>query len=474
MRKAAKIKWKEMNKKQRVLFVIEWILRGILAAIFVVMLGVGLATCVKTCNGERSDKVAYADAGIIARGGIVEVNFNNNLSTYPYLSYEGTAGTAGTFWVVCHNFPKTAFTVEVVHNISTSLSYQVILVKSDLSSIAFDFVDDHRSISMSDFPSDYSYVELRIFSSTVNVEFSDIFYFYGGSYVPGYGQGLAAGLQQGREEGASVAQYGIFQDASFDAVFTYDDDSAVTVNNLAPSYISNGIYFGKDLQSSYEVYNGSYLESALITINFKNPFSYSNQLPLRFSGSSDVLSFSLIDINNKRFSGDFLYAGADVPMTYVVGQGYVANTVGMSSIKSMQINFGRAADTFFGASISQIDGNYYGGYDSGYNAGYSDAFFEGYDEGYNFGFVTGDSEGYDRGYTTAYNAAYDVGYDVGHSDGYQEGFNQSKSGGFGWLISSVQQFLDVKFFGDFGIGTLLYVALGITLVSLFLKMFAGG
>lgn len=108
----------------------------------------------------------------------------------------------------------------------------------------------------------------------------------------------------------------------------------------------------------------------------------------------------------------------------------------------------------------------------GYNQGFNDGMVSGqaFKDGYNQGFNDGAGQGYDDGFVEG----KEIGYNDGLSVGFQDGFNQNKSGGFGWLISSVQAFLDVKFFGDFGIGTLLYVGLGITLVTLFLKMFAGG
>jgi flagellar biosynthesis/type III secretory pathway protein FliH len=124
------------------------------------------------------------------------------------------------------------------------------------------------------------------------------------------------------------------------------------------------------------------------------------------------------------------------------------------------------------------DGLYFSLYDSssGYFLGYED----GYDIGYDNAIKNSQKEieelendinsAYDKGYTEGKT----VGYDLGVSDGFQDGFNQTQNGGFTWLISSVQAFLDVNFFGDFGIGTLLFVGLGMTLVTLFLKMFAGG
>jgi len=93
-----------------------------------------------------------------------------------------------------------------------------------------------------------------------------------------------------------------------------------------------------------------------------------------------------------------------------------------------------------------------------------------YDEGYSTGYTEGETVGKEEGQAIG----YENGYSVGYQEGYDRGFSFTGVGGFDWLISSVQSFLNTEFFGDFGIGTLLYVGLGITLVTLFLKLFAGG
>jgi hypothetical protein len=87
---------------------------------------------------------------------------------------------------------------------------------------------------------------------------------------------------------------------------------------------------------------------------------------------------------------------------------------------------------------------------------------------YAYGYNSGVSAGYDSGYGDGYSSGKSVGYE----SGYQAGFDASGAGGFSWLLSSVQSFLSVNFFGDFGVGTLLYVSLGISLVLIFIKMFA--
>lgn len=94
-------------------------------------------------------------------------------------------------------------------------------------------------------------------------------------------------------------------------------------------------------------------------------------------------------------------------------------------------------------------------------------YYTGYEVGFNAGLSTFNPDSY-------YEKGYNEGYIKGEKTGYQNGYSASGQGGFKWLIISVQEFLDTKFFGDFGIGELLYVFVGMTFALMFLKFFAGG
>lgn len=121
------------------------------------------------------------------------------------------------------------------------------------------------------------------------------------------------------------------------------------------------------------------------------------------------------------------------------------------------------------------------GYEQGYWVGNADGKEIGYDEGYNVGKEGGFVEGKEFGYTGGYQIGYDKGFELGKNKGYidgenagyTKGFNDAgDSGGFGWLISSVQTFLETDFFGSFSIGDLVYVMIGVSFVLLFLKFFS--
>lgn len=85
---------------------------------------------------------------------------------------------------------------------------------------------------------------------------------------------------------------------------------------------------------------------------------------------------------------------------------------------------------------------------------------------YDMGFSAGQSAGYDSG--------YEVGYTKGKNTGYQLGIQESTNLNYGWLLSTVDSFLEWNMFGEFGVGTILGVLLGGMLLLMFLKFFAGG
>ena len=184
-----------------------------------------------------------------------------------------------------------------------------------------------------------------------------------------------------------------------------------------------------------------YLQHCTFTINFKVPFLYDqSKNTLFFSGDLIGLTeYVTIIMPNGEYK-TFNINGSSGSLS-----GALLNTnINSILISKIELTVGRPTDLgkFWLNSV---------------NTGIAD-----YNYGYNIGFEDGKLEG---------NKTF---YDKGYSAGFQEGFNQNESGGFGWLISSVQQFLDVKFFGDFGIGTLLYVSLGVLCVMYFLKLVAGG
>lgn len=95
-----------------------------------------------------------------------------------------------------------------------------------------------------------------------------------------------------------------------------------------------------------------------------------------------------------------------------------------------------------------------------------------YQNGYNDGVVVGNRDGYSNGYNDA-KIEYDgSGYDDGYNDGWRAG--QDNEFSLGWFLQSSLNILDVKIFGLFSIGDVLMVSVGVMLVLIVLKIFAGG
>lgn len=95
-----------------------------------------------------------------------------------------------------------------------------------------------------------------------------------------------------------------------------------------------------------------------------------------------------------------------------------------------------------------------------------------YQSGLSDGRQIGRSEGYKDGYADA-KAAYDgSGYQEGYNAGWQEA--QGNEFSFEWFLTSTLSILDVDIFGVFSLGDVLTVSLGVMLVLIVLKLFAGG
>lgn len=83
------------------------------------------------------------------------------------------------------------------------------------------------------------------------------------------------------------------------------------------------------------------------------------------------------------------------------------------------------------------------------------------------GFTNGQSAGYNQGY----NQGQSAGYNQGYADGVAEGTPTSALGG---IVQGVSGMLNIPLFGDFTLGGLIAIILGLCLLFLFLKIFAGG
>lgn len=86
---------------------------------------------------------------------------------------------------------------------------------------------------------------------------------------------------------------------------------------------------------------------------------------------------------------------------------------------------------------------------------------------------------YSAGLTTGQNDGFNQGYNVGKDDGYKQGFDAGLAEGtptsaLAGIISGVSNILGIPLFGDFTLGGLISIIIGIGLLFLFLKIFAGG
>lgn len=86
---------------------------------------------------------------------------------------------------------------------------------------------------------------------------------------------------------------------------------------------------------------------------------------------------------------------------------------------------------------------------------------------YSAGLTTGQQDGYNQGYNDGKN----VGYNQGYSDGIAEGTPTSALAG---IVSGVSNILQIPLFGNFTLGGFISIIIGIGLLFLFLKIFAGG
>lgn len=86
---------------------------------------------------------------------------------------------------------------------------------------------------------------------------------------------------------------------------------------------------------------------------------------------------------------------------------------------------------------------------------------------YSAGLTTGQNNGYNQGYDDGKN----VGYNQGYNDGLAEGTPTSALAG---IVSGVSNILQIPLFADFTLGGFISIIIGIGLLFLFLKIFAGG
>lgn len=489
--KKTKLKWSEMNKKQRVLFVIDWVMRGLLILLAVIF----IASFVFSCFGTASEASAYADNGssdtqststtdnsaadqAYINSGFDQYNLNLlNLSDYSVawngLTLNINNGTLTINGMVLNSsiitfdnvgtlYSNINYTFGLYSN-SSSLGSGVCLYGIDDISIIYAYISSLAS-GVYNFTVDntvqyrfgmfvtggqiFNNVVLKpmLVSGTYTAETMPAYqpnlkYIYEQAYNTGNSAGYEQGENDGYLNGYNSANSFIplydFSSCELNLLnSTTQQSSSDPYTFVNTSYVSGSL----DNQISFRLTFPSFLPpDIMFTIRWLNPSAYYN------NGSTNIEinpNLNLSFYNDGNFLGNVNFV--DMEKTVVDGVTYYSvNRLFSSSITSVVLK--QQSNTF---SFTDFQIGYKGETT--------------YDAGYQTGFDKGQSQGYTNG------------YNVGKSEGYQLGFEAAGAGGFSWLISSVQSFLDTKFFGDFGIGTLLYVGLGIMLCTLFIKFFAGG
>lgn len=86
---------------------------------------------------------------------------------------------------------------------------------------------------------------------------------------------------------------------------------------------------------------------------------------------------------------------------------------------------------------------------------------------YSAGLTTGQNNGYNQGYNDGKNVGYNQGYNAGLAEG-------TPTSALAGIVSGVSNILQIPLFGDFTLGSFIAIIIGIGLLFLFLKIFAGG
>lgn len=364
-----------------------------------------------------------------------------------------------------------------------SAEYFSFTFKSDIGIVGVSFFDSYGSFlnylylisDVISVPSEAYTMLLTFTSNSIGklVSFSDIMLNVGDTaypYQPNlndiYKQGYEKGESDGLSDGLAQSRYGFFADSvygSIRALPTTGSPFIVPLDEIpAVEYTASGVSW--DNLYNFLTDYATPLYAADVNLWFADPVP-STLFNVRAQGNDAFLSEDgwqfLLDFGTGVLR-DYVYG----TWSKVEGQPYYTLTLDAASVADLPEDYTILAirpplvdnfEYFKNLVMYTNTTDYDNGYENGYNAGYDDGLKS--DVSYNDGYSNGFSEGQALGYQS----------------GYQEGFDIAANGGsFGWLISSVQTILNVNFFGNFGIGTLVYVGLGLSLLAAFLKFFAGG
>lgn len=274
-------------------------------------------------------------------------------------------------------------------------------------------------------------------------------------------EGYETGYNEGNQAGLETAERGFWNDVGVVLTYTYNglpyfytflsDGGEIT-------YLRDGIDFSF-IYTYLQKLNRTTATNLKISLTF-SPYVERNFFHIGWigpgylfqssEGVSVVYTLSTIGENQSITNRDIRFVYDDTVDYYKseLREGDLTTSWQIAQLSSFSIN--KASD-FNNLRVFSYQSNYTAGYNAGYNTGWLD------------------------GADSTQEGVYNKGYQAGLTVGYNDGFNvASDGGGFKWIVSSVQNFLDVDFFGDFGVGEILLLMVGLGLVKLFLKFFAGG
>jgi hypothetical protein len=484
-----------MNKKQRVIYVLDWVLKGFWLITLCVIL---LLYCLYTSDCS-SDEEAYAESESSVIPSYVTLG--------AYDTYVDNGDGTATITRQTGYYTISADDVFLYTDVSyDSILYYAVLKpldSVDYRSYSDYFIHSSFPLVSSDWPSpsnigkcsgsasDWTYwfgfsLDTSLSLAQSSLANSIIQYLLASSttekiilnsatYNSVYNSGVTVGTKIGLS--------GVFADCTLSGT-SYSDvtdpglepnGTSYTFSAIQPDYLISGI--SCSLAYDWCLNNGFIPKYSELSVNFNTPLILYADFYLYTSVvcTSVVYTFS----DGRTYVCDYTNAlNSDISGYYCWLLPYL-DLPSNSGLQTISFATSAGADLMQSYIFYKSDGlsqSYGSGYNNGYSAGYESGSSDGYSSGYSSGYSAGNSDGYSSGYSVGNSDGYDsgktVGYNNGYESGYQAGFDASGAGGFSWLISSVQSFLSVNFFGDFGVGTLLYVGLGITLVLLFIKMFA--
>lgn len=375
-------------------------------------------------NSDGSISVSGSSSGYQYSPQIILVSKSLGFNFSEGLTYYLTSGVSGVFsqFVYTDSSGTTLFRSSVTWDSSFTFEYIYITIPKSIADNGVNFTL-------------YPMVNIGSVSS---------------SYIPPLSILTNNSYREGFRDALSQAVNGVFRDSYVNLVLSYDDGSSLTVSNVSPDYVYNGIVLDS-IASQYESKSETIvLDSASVTVFFSEPFEFFVN-PIYFVGDSLITDATLVSSSGQRFTGSF--EGSSDISSY---RSFVLADSSVSSILVSSIEFpkiGRASDLLYDFGLFVISADYLTGFDSGYNDGYSN----------------GRSDGFDLGKSSAESSAYD--------NGYNDGFNFAIKGqdfSAGSFFTKVLSILDVKLFGFISLGDIFKIVVAVGLVILSLKLFAGG